>query len=221
MFYIDPYYLILVLPTLIFAMYAQYKVKSTYQRYSQVPCRMGYTGAQAADTILRGAGIFDVGIEHVDVYKRQEFEEMIRRGELFEWARYVDNYYGTPKSFAMEALAEGRDVILEIEVQGALKIKAMVPEALMIFVVPPSMQVLKERLVGRGTESQEAIAKRLRRTVEELPFVQQYEYVVINHTVESCADEIHAIVSASHAKLERNLDHLENLRLHGMDMDAK
>ena len=65
MFYIDPYYLILVLPTLIFAMYAQYKVKSTYQRYSQVPCRMGYTGAQAADTILRGAGIFDVGIEHV------------------------------------------------------------------------------------------------------------------------------------------------------------
>ena len=153
--------------------------------------------------------------------QREEFEEMIRRGELFEWARYVDNYYGTPKSFAMEALAEGRDVILEIEVQGALKIKAMVPEALMIFVVPPSMQVLKERLVGRGTESQEAIAKRLRRTVEELPFVQQYEYVVINHTVESCADEIHAIVSASHAKLERNLDHLENLRLQGMEMDAK
>ena len=153
--------------------------------------------------------------------QREEFEEMIRRGELFEWARYVDNYYGTPKSFAMEALAEGRDVILEIEVQGALKIKAMVPEALMIFVVPPSMQVLKERLVGRGTESQEAIAKRLRRTVEELPFVQQYEYVVINHTVESCADEIHAIVSASHAKLERNLDHLENLQLQGMEMDAK
>ena len=153
--------------------------------------------------------------------QREEFEEMIRRGELFEWARYVDNYNGTPKSFAMEALAEGRDVILEIEVQGALKIKAMVPEALMIFVVPPSMQVLKERLVGRGTESQEAIAKRLRRTVEELPFVQQYEYVVINHTVESCADEIHAIVSASHAKLERNLDHLENLRLQGMEMDAK
>ena len=153
--------------------------------------------------------------------QREEFEEMIRRGELFEWARYVDNYYGTPKSFAMEALAEGRDVILEIEVQGALKIKAMVPEALMIFVVPPSMQVLKERLVGRGTESQETIAKRLRRTVEEIPFVQQYEYVVINHTVESCADEIHAIVSASHAKLERNLDHLENLRLQGMEMDAK
>ena len=164
------------------------------------------------------------GEQHVREYyfiQREEFEEMIRRGELFEWARYVDNYYGTPKSFAMEALAEGRDVILEIEVQGALKIKAMVPEALMIFVVPPSMQVLKERLVGRGTESQEAIAKRLRRTVEELPFVQQYEYVVINHTVESCADEIHAIVSASHAKLERNLDHLENLRLQGMEMDAK
>ena len=91
----------------------------------------------------------------------------------------------------------------------------------MIFVVPPSMQALKERLTGRGTESQEAIAKRLRRTVEEIPFVQKYEYVVINRTVESCADEIHAIVSASHARLERNLDHLENLRLQGMELNAR
>ena len=152
--------------------------------------------------------------------EREEFEEMIRRGELFEWARYVDNYYGTPKAFALDALDKGQDVILEIEVQGALKVKEMAPEALMIFVVPPSMQVLKERLVGRGTENQETIARRLRRAAEEIPFIKQYEYVVINHAVETCADEIHAIIAASHARLDRNLGHLEDLRRQGAALEA-
>ena len=97
----------------------------------------------------------------------QDFEKMIAKEELIEYARYVDNYYGTPRAYVEEKLSEGRDVILEIEIQGALKVKEKFPETVLLFLMPPSAQVLKERLTGRGTETEEAVRFRMKRACEE------------------------------------------------------
>ena len=110
---------------------------------------------------------------------REEFEEMIRQDQLIEYAQYVENYYGTPRTYVEEQLAAGRDVILEIEIQGARKIKKKFPEAVLVFVTAPSMAELKGRLVGRGTESQEVIRQRLARAAKEAEGVEEYDYLLV------------------------------------------
>ena len=106
---------------------------------------------------------------------KEEFEQMIQEKKLIEYACYVGNYYGTPKEYVQEQLENGKDVILEIEIQGALKIKEQFPETLLLFMVPPSAQVLEDRLRGRGTETEEVVQKRLRRAVEEAEFIEKYD----------------------------------------------
>ena len=131
---------------------------------------------------------------------REEFEEMIRQDQLIEYAQYVENYYGTPKAYVEEQLSQGRDVILEIEIQGARKIKKKFPEAVLVFVTAPSMEVLRERLVGRGTETAEVIHQRLARAAQECAYMDQYDYIVINDDLNVCVEQIHGLIQALHWK---------------------
>ena len=134
---------------------------------------------------------------------RDEFHSMIESDGLIEWAEYVNNFYGTPREYVEERLAEGKDVILEIEPQGALKVKAQYPEAVLIFIVPPNAKELENRLVGRGTEEAETIKKRLKRAAEETSFIENYEYIVINDDLEDVVSDIHHIIQAASHKRER------------------
>lgn len=142
----------------------------------------------------------------------EEFEEMIREEALVEYARYVNNYYGTPKAYVMEQLEQGRDVILEIEIQGALKVKEAYPDTLLLFVSPPDAGELKKRLVNRGTEDEAAIDSRLSRAFQEAQGVEQYDYFVINDDLEECVQEVHSIIRNEHARVARNLVLIENIR---------
>lgn len=136
------------------------------------------------------------GIEYFFTDK-EHFEETIRQDGLVEYAAYCGNYYGTPKAYVEEQLAAGKNVILEIEIQGALKIKEKFPESLLIFLTPPSAGELKKRLEGRGTETQEVIEKRLARAVEESEGVEAYDYIVVNDDLEECVEEVHRLVGAA------------------------
>lgn len=142
----------------------------------------------------------------------EEFQDMIAKDELVEYAQYVSNYYGTPKAYVEEQLASGRNVILEIEIQGALKIKEKFPDAVLMFIVPPSAQVLKERLVGRGTESLDVIEARLKRATEEAEGVEAYDYVVVNDDLEVCVEEINEIIKSEQKKVAKNLTLINNIR---------
>ncbi len=132
---------------------------------------------------------------------KEEFERMIENNELLEWASYVDNYYGTPKKPVMDALNEGKDVILEIEVQGALKVKENFPEAVLTFIVPPSLDELENRLRGRNTETEEQILKRLSTAKGEFSMIEKYDYVVENDTVENAVSDLFSILRSE--KLRR------------------
>lgn len=126
---------------------------------------------------------------------KEEFEERIEAGDFLEWAQYVEHYYGTPKSYVMEKLSQGQDVILEIEAEGAFKVRSQYPEALLIYMLPPSMEELKKRLIGRGTESEEKIRQRLKKAKEEeLKKAQQYDFLVINDDLTSCVKELHRVI---------------------------
>lgn len=128
---------------------------------------------------------------------REHFEETIQQDGLIEYAPYCGNYYGTPRVYVEEQLAQGRNVILEIEIQGALKIKEKFPESLLIFVTPPNAGELKRRLEGRGTETPEIIRKRLVRAAEESEGVEAYDYIVVNDSLEECVEEVHRLVDAA------------------------
>lgn len=137
---------------------------------------------------------------------KEEFEELIRQDALYEYARYVDNYYGTPKAYVEEQLAAGKDVILEIEVQGALKVKEKNPQALLLFITPPSAEELKRRLVDRGTETMDVINGRMRRAAEESESMDRYQYLVVNNDLDTCVKEVHQLIQREHLKVSENLD---------------
>lgn len=143
---------------------------------------------------------------------REEFEEMISNDELVEYAQYVENYYGTPKAYVEEQLAAGKDVILEIEIQGALKIKKKFPDTLLLFMTPPSAEVLKNRLVGRGTEAMEVIESRLARAVEEAQGIEEYDYLIINDDLQECVEQFHNIVSNEHYRVSHKQKFIEDMR---------
>ena len=134
------------------------------------------------------------------------FEQKISDHQFLEYAQYVDNYYGTPKEFVFAKLDQGVSVILEIEMQGGLKVKEQCPEAVLIFMVPPSAEELKNRLIGRGTEDIETVNKRLRRASEEIDYIDDYDYIVVNNEIEKCAEDINAIICSEHNKVLNNSD---------------
>ena len=134
----------------------------------------------------------------------KEFQEMIENGEFLEYAKVYDNYYGTPRKYVQQQLMSGKDVILEIDIQGALKVKERFDEGVFIFIVPPTMEELKKRIVKRGTESPEAILKRFNSAFEELNFITRYNYVVINDKVDDAVSKIEAILTAEKCRVDRN-----------------
>jgi guanylate kinase len=144
--------------------------------------------------------------------KRGEFEQKIDENGLIEYACYCDNYYGTPRAYVEEQLAAGKDVILEIEIQGALKIKKQYPDALLLFVMPPSAAELRRRLEGRGTETKEVIDKRMKRAIEEAEGIEEYEYIVVNDNLDTCVRELHEIIRAAHNTPSRNQELIEKMR---------
>ena len=143
---------------------------------------------------------------------KEEFEQMIQEKELIEYACYVGNYYGTPKEYVQEQLENGKDVILEIEIQGALKIKEQFPETLLLFMVPPSAQVLEDRLRGRGTETEEVVQKRLRRAVEEAEFIEKYDYLIVNDVLDTCIEETHEIIQSQHHRVDQRRQFIDTLK---------
>ena len=143
---------------------------------------------------------------------KEEFEQMISEGAFVEYACYVGNYYGTPKQYVEEQLLAGKDVILEIEIQGALKIKEQFPEALLLFIAPPSAEVLKQRLTDRGTETQEVIDMRLARAVEESQGMDNYDYLAVNDDLDECVETVHHMIQCEGWKMSRRQADVEELR---------
>ena len=141
-----------------------------------------------------------------------EFEKLIRENGLIEHAGYVNHYYGTPRKFVEEQLDKGRDVILEIEIQGALQIKEQYPDAVLLFVMPPSASELKTRLEGRGTETEQVIAQRLNRAREESVGIENYDYIVINDDLDECVTRVDEIIRSAHNTPSRNLDFINEIR---------
>lgn len=139
---------------------------------------------------------------------KERFQEMIDHDELLEYARYVDHYYGTPRAYVEEQMKKGNDVILEIEIQGAMRIKGQYPEAVMIFVTPPNAKELKKRLVDRGTESDEVIRKRLNRAADEAIGVEAYDYILINDSIERSTDLLHKAIQVQHMRVSQRLPFL-------------
>lgn len=142
---------------------------------------------------------------------KEQFKNMIENNELLEWAKYVDNYYGTPRKYVEETLAAGKDVILEIEVQGALQVKKTFPEGVFIFLMPPSLQELRKRIEGRGTETDALIDSRMSVAKEEIELMDQYDYVVENDEVDLAVDRIKAIVTAENCRKERLIHQYKQL----------
>lgn len=129
---------------------------------------------------------------------KERFEEAISNGELLEFATFVGNYYGTPRKYVEEMLSQGRDVILEIEMQGAIQVKTRFPDAVLVFVTPPSAEELKRRLTARGTEDEATINKRMHRAYEESAFVDRYDYLLVNDDLDKCVEELNMLIEASH-----------------------
>lgn len=144
-------------------------------------------------------------VDGVDYFftSREDFEELISKNKLLEWAEYVGNYYGTPVDYVEKTLSEGKDVFLEIEVQGALQVRSAFPEGLLIFLSPPSLNELKNRIVTRGTETEELINNRMKVAKEEIVMMDAYDYVVENDNVLLACDRIKAIVTAEHCRRDR------------------
>lgn len=143
---------------------------------------------------------------------REEFEAKIEQDGLIEFASYCDNYYGTPREYVEKQLQKGKDVVLEIEIQGALKVKKKFPEALLLFVMPPNVAELKRRLEGRGTEDVQVIQKRLQRAVKEAEGIEQYDFIVINDKLEECTRRMHELIMAAHNTPQRNREFIADIK---------
>lgn len=141
---------------------------------------------------------------------REEFETMIQDEDLLEYAEYVGNYYGTPIQKIEENLAAGHDVFLEIEVQGAMKVKERMPEGIFIFLAPPNLEELESRITGRGTDAAHVIQERMATAKEEIELMQHYDYVVVNDQVQHAVDKINAIIQSEHLKVERVVDQIRH-----------
>lgn len=149
-------------------------------------------------------------VDGVDYYfvSKEQFKQYIEEDALLEYAEYVGNYYGTPIQKIEENLAAGNDVFLEIEVQGALKVRQRMPEGIFIFLAPPSLDELKSRITGRGTDREDVILERMQMAKEEIEMMQHYDYVVVNDTVEHAVDKVNAIIQSEHLRVERVVDRI-------------
>ena len=179
-------------------------MKELLKRYDNYALSVSATTRQPREGEKDGEDYFFVN--------REYFQQMIEEGRLVEYAQYVNHYYGTPRDYVEKKMAEGKDVILEIEIQGALKVKKRFPDALLIFVTPPSAGELRRRLVGRGTETIEVINARLRRAAEEASGMEAYDYLLINDEIDACVEQMHQLITLQHSKTCYHLDVLSRMR---------
>ena len=179
-------------------------MKELLKRYDNYALSVSATTRQPREGEKDGEDYFFVN--------REYFQQMIEDGRLVEYAQYVNHYYGTPRDYVEKKMAEGKDVILEIEIQGALKVKKRFPDALLIFVTPPSAGELRRRLVGRGTETIEVINARLRRAAEEASGMEAYDYLLINDEIDACVEQMHQLITLQHSKTCYHLDFLSRMR---------
>ena len=152
--------------------------------------------------------------EAVDYFfiTREDFKKRIEAGYFLEYAQYVDNYYGTPAPYVIDKLEAGVDVILEIELQGALQIREKIPEAVLIFLLPPSADELERRLRGRGTETEEKIIARLARAVEEAEQMIHYDYLIVNDDLDECVEEVHSLIHSCHHTAANRRELMEEMK---------
>jgi len=150
---------------------------------------------------------------HYFFISKEEFEKNIKENKMLEYAQYVDNYYGTPKEYVENKLNAGQDVILEIEYLGAFQVKKMMPDALMLFVTPPSAEILYNRLKGRGTETDEVIAKRMLRASTEADIIDKYDYIIVNDDIDLSVKETHEIIQNAKSSTGRNKDFINEIKL--------
>ena len=143
---------------------------------------------------------------------KEEFEKMIREHQLIEYAQYVGNYDGTPKEYVVQQLEQGKDVILEIEMQGALRVREILPEVNLIFLTPPTVDELERRLVSRGTETAEVIRERMARAKEESAYMKEYDYVVINDDLDECVENVHQLIRSLHYKREQQEGFIQKIK---------
>ena len=179
-------------------------MKELLKRYDNYALSVSATTRQPREGEKDGEDYFFVS--------REYFQQMIEDGRLVEYAQYVNHYYGTPRDYVEKKMAEGKDVILEIEIQGALKVKKRFPDALLIFVTPPSAGELRRRLVGRGTETIEIINARLRRAAEEASGMEAYDYLLIIDEIDKCVEQMHQLITLQHSKTCYHLDFLSRMR---------
>ena len=179
-------------------------MKELLKRYDNYALSVSATTRQPREGEKDGEDYFFVN--------REYFQQMIEEGRLVEYAQYVNHYYGTPRDYVEKKMAEGKDVILEIEIQGALKVTTRFPDALLIFVTPPSAGELRRRLVGRGTEAIEVINARLRRAAEEASGMEAYDYLLINDEIDACVEQMHQLITLQHSKTCYHLDFLSRMR---------
>lgn len=142
---------------------------------------------------------------------KEEFTQKINNNEMLEYAEYCSNFYGTPKDYVLKSVEQDKNIILEIEVQGALNVKKIIPEAVTVFVMPPSLQELEDRLRGRGTETDEVVGQRLKTAIAEIKQAPQYDYIVVNNTVMQCVADIVSIIIAERQKTENMLDFIKGV----------
>ena len=138
-----------------------------------------------------------------------EFKKRIEEKGFLEHAQFCENYYGTPRESVEQKLNEGVDVILEIDVQGAMQVKENCPEAVLVFTLPPSYEILRERLIGRGTEAMDVVEKRLNEAHNEIKYADKYDFVIINDSIETAAEELGAIFTSSRCRRENNTEFIK------------
>lgn len=179
-------------------------MKALLEKYDNYALSISATTRSPRDKEVDGREYFFKTVE--------EFEDLIVNDNLIEYAKYVDNYYGTPKAYVLDQLESGKDVILEIEMQGALKVKEKMPDTLLIFLTPPSAEELRKRLIGRGTETMDVIEARLRTANEEAKVMDQYDYILINDKLEECVDNLHELIQSEKCSAYRNAEFISNIR---------
>ena len=179
-------------------------MKELLKRYDNYALSVSATTRQPREGEKDGEDYFFVN--------REYFQQMIEEGRLVEYAQYVNHYYGTPRDYVEKKMAEGKDVMVEIEIQGAVMVKKRFPDALLIFVTPPSAGELRRRLVGRGTETIEVINARLRRAAEEASGREAYEFLLINDEIDACGEQMLQLITLQHSKTCYHLDFLSRMR---------
>ncbi len=179
-------------------------MKALLEKYDNYALSISATTRKPREGEVHGREYFFMSVD--------EFEGLIANDQLIEHAKYVSNYYGTPRSYVEEKMAEGKDVILEIEIQGALKVKEKFPETLLIFVVPPSAEELKKRLIGRGTETMEVIEQRMKRATEEAEAMDSYDYILVNDDLTKAVENLHNLIQSQHMQSGCNAELIKTMK---------